>query len=211
MPMSQADSPMRMNAALKRAVRSARQWGRSPRSPGAPPARAPAGAGGADGEEALACRVAEQRHPHDGPGGREQEDDGEDVADEARGDHQRTGQQDETAVGDLLAGNLAPRQRCLDAPEDSCALAAGEPRADQRHTDEQADGVEDADRVGDRDDDGQLDEGSDEEDDDEQQCHAWWAPVGVGRGRPTVGPAYRRPLPPVGRSLSPPAATPDVM
>ena len=85
---------------------------------------------------------------------------------------ERAGEEDEAAVDHLGAGRLPAVEGGLDAPEHAQALALGEPGAEERYGDEQADRVGDADGPGDLDDDGQLDEGGDEEDEDEDECHA---------------------------------------
>ena len=155
--------------------------------------RAPAGPGRAGDHPAPAHEGPHHRAAHERPGGREQEHEGQAVADEARGDHERAGQQDEAAVGHLLVGQLTPVEAELDAAQHGAALALGQPGAHDRHRDEQADGVEDADAGRHLDDDGQLHEGCD----DEERIRKAWGdrrpPAGSGRGAAAgCPPAYRR-------------------
>ena len=136
-----------------------------------------------DGDAPPLGDVPQHRDADDRTGGRKEQQERQHVADEPGGDHQRAGQEDEAAVDQLGAGGLPRSRASWMRREHADALALGEPGAEQRDGDEQADRVGDADAAGDLHDDGQLDDGSDDEEQEEDQCHAVWVAGGVGGAR----------------------------
>jgi hypothetical protein len=131
----------------------------------------------------TAAHGAGDRHDHpmreaahedaagDRAGGREEQEDAEDVRDEARREQQGAAEDDEHAVEHLARRHAAGAHRGVEAPPRGATLRAHEPGAEQRVADQQGDRPPDADGLADLDDDRQLGDRHDQEEEEKKWEH----------------------------------------
>src|ERR1700709_994966 len=110
---------------------------------------------------------------HDRPGGRDQQDQAEDVGDESGSQEQGAANDDQEAVDHLLAGEAALRERLVEAAPGTATLVFEQEGAEQGVGQEQAQGRPEADRFADLDDHVELRDRDDDEEDDQEKGHIY--------------------------------------